>query len=654
MKNKMSDMKMKKVIFQMGLPMIISMVLQALYNIVDTAFVINMGSDGINANLALTYAFPIQILMIAVGVGTGIGINALISKCLGEGNKEKASKVAGNGIFLAIVIYLIFLCIGLFFSETIISCQANGNIEAISMGKKYLTIVCTLSFGSIGYTVYERFLQSTGKTMFSTISQIVGALANIVLDYIFIYPLNMGVEGAAYATIIGQVLSLIVAMVLHYTLNKEITKDYKYIKPNKEIIKTIYIIGLPAMIMQAMLSVMMFGMNMILANSSYDSLLLQGSFGIYYKVQQLALFACFGLSNALITIISFNYGMKNRKRVKEGVKYGIIASLIVSFVILLVFFIFASSIASLFGMASGNSSSTIVSTTAKAIRIACLGYVFMGVTVAIQGIMQGLRYSIRPLILSLLRLIVFVLPIAHLFTLNSNAKDILWLAFPISEGLTLIVAVIMIIKCKRRTIDTITIVKETSDNLIICIARMHGTLGKEIGRVLADKLNINFYDKELSSRAAIKYGYDSKYLEDLTEKNMGIYNLYLSLDVNQNAIIAQSEIIKALAMDKPCVIVGRGADYILKDFPNMISVFIKAPLETRIQNVCSVYKDDKKDALKHIESSDKARGIYYEKITGKKWCDFSNYDLVIDTKGIDSTVEEILNFTYKKNLKIVK
>lgn len=236
-KNKMAELPMKKLLLKMGLPMIVSMVLQALYNVIDSIFVANMGEQGAIANQALTLAFPIQILIIAVGVGTGIGLNALLSKSLGERDQEKANKVAGNGIFLSICIFIVFLLFGLFGSKWFISLFAGANQEVISMGTIYLKICTCLSLGSVGYTVYERFLQATGKTMLSTISQISGAITNIILDYIFIFPLKMGVAGAAWATVIGQFVSLFIAMFFHYTKNKEINGNFKYTKPEISIIK---------------------------------------------------------------------------------------------------------------------------------------------------------------------------------------------------------------------------------------------------------------------------------------------------------------------------------------------------------------------------------------------------------------------------------
>ena len=198
--NKMASKPIQKILWTMGLPMVFSMVLQALYNVVDTIFVVNMGEAGIKANLALTYVFPIQILMIAIGVGTGIGINALLSRSLGEQNKERIALTLGNGIFLGIVIYLLFLIFGLFGSKWFLTVQTD-DLEVIEMGTNYLRIVTMLSIGAIGFCVYERFLQATGKTVHSTIAQVAGALTNIILDYVFIYPMSMGVEGAAYATI---------------------------------------------------------------------------------------------------------------------------------------------------------------------------------------------------------------------------------------------------------------------------------------------------------------------------------------------------------------------------------------------------------------------------------------------------------------------
>ncbi len=438
--NKMARVPMRRLIAEMGLPMIVSMVLQALYNVIDSIFVANMEGVGVLANQALTIAFPIQILIIAIGVGTGIGLNALLSKSLGEGAREKASRVAGNGIFLSFCIYAFFLLFGVFGAKCFITLFSGGNEAVVEMGTSYLRICTCMSLGSIGYTVYERFLQSTGKTMLSTIAQISGALTNIVLDYVFIFPLGMGVAGAAWATVIGQFVSLFIAMFFHYSKNREIDGSPRFIKPSAGIIKEVYGIGISAAIMQALLSVLMAGMNAILGGADADTSVLVGSFGIYYKIQQIALFSAFGLSNTIISVLSFNYGMKNRGRVNDCIRYGIADTAALTVLISVIFEIFARPLSSLFALTGGADGAAVVEVCIRALRIASAGYVFMGFSVAVQGVLQSLGYALRPLIISLLRLVVFVFPAAYIFTCFDDVQNTVWLTFPIAEILTAVIS----------------------------------------------------------------------------------------------------------------------------------------------------------------------------------------------------------------------
>lgn len=642
-KNKMATVPMKKLFWKMGLPMIISMVLQALYNVIDSIFVTNMGSEGVIANQALTLAFPIQIMIIAIGVGTGVGLNSLLSKSLGENNKEKVNKIAGNGILLSLCIFLVFFIFGIFGSKWFISLFAS-NKEVIDMGTTYLRICCCFSLGAIGYTVYERFLQSTGKTMLSTISQISGAVVNIVLDYIFIYPMNMGVAGAALATVIGQFVSLFMAMIFHYKKNKEINGSLKYIKPNIELIKGIYTIGISAALMQALLAVMMAGVNAILGLANTDTVVLVGSFGIYYKIQQIALFSAFGLSNTIISILSFNYGMKDKKRVDECIKYGIFDTLIVTLILTIAFEILAKLLASLFGLAGGTSLET-TRVCVIALRIASLGYIFMGVSVAIQGILQSIRYAIRPLIISLFRLIIFVFPIVYLFTKTNDVVNLVWWTFPIAEFLTSIISLLILKDSYDKKIKPLqrTDVSNTNNNLIISISREHGTNGKRIAKEVANCLGINFYDKEEIKNFAIKYNL----IDNIDEKDL--YDNFLSLGANKDAIINQSKIIKEIAKKEDAVIVGRASDYILKDNPNLVKVFLYAPNEYRINKIKEIYKDTEKDAKKYILTSDKSRKSYYEVITNKSWGDKSNYDLCLNCEiGNDTIIKIICDYVNSK------
>lgn len=443
--NKMGTQSVGKLILSMGLPMILSMILQALYNVVDTVFVVNMGADGTLGNLALSAAFPVQIMMIAVGVGSGVGINAVLSKSLGKGDKLSANKIAGNGLFSACVFYAVTLFFGLFLAKPYMRLMTDNRVVE-EMGTQYLQICCCLSMGSIGFAVAERFLIATGKTLFSMISQIAGAVTNIVLDYVFIYPMGQGIAGAAYATVIGQIVSLVLALIFHYSLNKEIDGSPKYFKPDKSVLKNIYKIGFPAFLMQAMLSLMMFGVLLIVGtiDNEYTVNLLTGGFGIYYKLMQTALFAAFGLSNTLISVVSYNYGKKDFARVKSAIRYGILYSVIVAAIITLLYQAAARPISALFSLTVEQSSvvakSDIVNVCVLALRIASTGYVFMGFIVAVQGVLQGFNEVFSPLILSALRLIVLVLPLCYLFTLNENVSTLFWLTFPITEIVTSIVA----------------------------------------------------------------------------------------------------------------------------------------------------------------------------------------------------------------------
>jgi multidrug efflux pump len=632
--NKMATTPMKKLIWQMGLPMIISMVLQALYNVVDSVFVTNIKGIGALANQALTISFPIQILIIAIGVGTGVGLNALLSKNLGEQNKEKVNQIAGTGIVLSLLIYLIFLIFGIFGSHWFISLFAGNNQDVITMGTTYLKICVCFSLGSIAYTVYERFLQATGKTILSTIAQVTGAVANIILDYVFIFPLNMGVAGAAWATIIGQFLSLFMAMYFHYTQNKEINGNLKYLNLDLNLVKGIYHIGASAAIMQAMLAVMMAGMNAILGGTNVNPTVLVGAFGIYYKIQQIALFSAFGLSNTIISILSFNYGMQNKERIDACIKLGIIDSLIVTFIITVLFEIFAGPLTSLFGY-SGGTTTEIIGICILAIRIASLGYIFMGLSVAIQGILQSLGYAFKPLLISLLRLVILVFPIAYLFTLTNSVTTLVWWTFPIAEVLTAFIAIILLKQAYNAKIKVIVMPKP-STNLVISISRQHGTNGKAIAEMVAKKLNLACYDKEEIKAFALK--------NNLVNNNSleALYDNYLSLDASKEAMINQSLVINKIAQNSPCVIVGRCADYILKDNPHLIKIFLYAGLDYRINKIKTLYNDSSKEALVHINKSDKSRATYYALVANQSWGNPNNYDLCLDCKIGNIKAAEII------------
>ena len=432
--------------------MILSMALQAVYNIVDSAFVGNMRVGSEAALNALTLVFPVQMLMVAVGIGTGVGTNALLARTLGQRNPEKAAKVAGNSLFLGAVIYVACLLFGIFGVKAYISSQ-TADPEVLTMGTEYLRICCVISFGIIFFSLFEKLLQATGRSLYSTIGQVVGAVVNIVLDPIMIYGIGpvpeMGVKGAAYATVIGQIASAALLFVFHLKLNREVEHGMKYLRPDREIIKEIYSIGLPAIIAQALMSIMVYIMNIILKFNPSA----QTAYGLFYKVQQFVLFLAFGLRDAITPIIAFSYGMRSKKRIQDGIKYGLIYTIALMIFGVLITEFFPGAFATLFN--AGASKEYFIG----AMRIISISFIFAGINVAYQGIYQALDGGMESLVISLLRQLVIVLPLAGIFSVfvrkGMAGVSMIWWAFPITEFVACLVGFVFIKRIRKNRVDVL-------------------------------------------------------------------------------------------------------------------------------------------------------------------------------------------------------
>ena len=449
--NKMGSVPMNRLVFTMGVPMILSMVLQAFYNIVDSYFVScmtdpavpNLGDYAVNA---LTLAFPIQMLIVAIGVGTGVGTNALLSRNLGEGNREKSSRISGNSIFLSCCTYAVFLLFGLFGVGIYIRSQTSDAL-VIELASSYLRICSVLSFGCVVYMIYEKLLQATGCTMLATVAQMSGVVVNIILDPIMIFGWfgcpAMGVDGAAYATVIGQFTSLLLGFLFHTAANRKyFDTSLRYLAPQRSIIQEIYQIGIPAIIMQALMSFMTYGVNIVLGSLSTAAVT---AYGIYYKIQQFVFFAAFGMNNAMIPVIAFNYGKQDQARLRAGIRYGMLYTLVIMAVGAVGLQLFAPQLIGIFPLLAETQELCM-----KALRIITLSYLFVGANVAFQGIFQALGCGVRSLVVSLLRLIVVALPLAWLFTLLPNAQDMVWWAFPVAEAAALAVALVFMKQISAR------------------------------------------------------------------------------------------------------------------------------------------------------------------------------------------------------------
>ncbi|MCI7502057.1 MAG: MATE family efflux transporter [Clostridium sp.] len=448
--NKMREIPVYKLVIQMGIPMILSMALQAVYNIVDSAFVGNMKEGSEAALNALTLVFPVQMLMVAIAIGTGVGTNALLARTLGQGDSKKAAMVAGNSLFLGVIIYVICFLFGIVGVNAYISSQ-TANPEVLSMGTSYLKICCVLSFGIVFFSLFEKLLQATGRSLYSTIGQVAGAVINIILDPIMIYGIGpvpkMGVEGAAYATVIGQIASAVLLFVFHIKLNKEFEYGFKYMKPDGKIIKEIYAIGLPAIIAQALMSIMVYVMNLIL---KFDASA-QTAYGLFYKVQQFVLFLAFGLRDAITPILAFAYGMRSKKRIQDGMKYGIIFTIGLMILGIFITEVFPGQFAALFN--AGSSREYFVG----AMRIISISFLFAGINVAYQGIYQALDGGMESLVISLLRQMIIILPLAEIFSVLVNnglaGVSLIWWAFPITEFAACLLGCVFLRRIRKNKVD---------------------------------------------------------------------------------------------------------------------------------------------------------------------------------------------------------
>lgn len=449
--NRLGVMPVNKLMLSMGIPMILSMMLQALYNIVDSAFVSNIPETGEAALTALTLAFPVQMLMVAIGIGTGVGTNALLSKSLGQNNPKKASRVAGNSIFLGGVIYLIFLLFGIFGVRAYTLSQTT-NPQIIDMTVDYLKICCIVSPGILFFSIFEKLLQATGRSMYSTIAQVAGAITNIIFDPILIYGWfgipSLGVQGAAWATVFGQLVSCFFGLLFHFKYNKEIKNGIAFLKPSRKTILQIYAIGFPAIIAQALMSLMTYGLNIILGTISEAAVT---AYGLYYKIQQFILFAAFGLRDAITPIVSFNHGMRNKSRIKAGIRCGMMYTLIIMAIGLVVLELFAQPFSALFGL-SGTTQQLCV----QAMRIISLSFLFAGANVAFQGIFQALDSGVESLIISVCRQFLFVLPVAWGFSRIASHTPgltwLVWLTFLIAEGISTVIACGFMRRIRKRVL----------------------------------------------------------------------------------------------------------------------------------------------------------------------------------------------------------
>ena len=449
--NRMGTMPIPRLMITMGAPMMLSMLVQALYNVVDslyvshipdTAGIVNAGDSAV---AALTLAFPVQMLITSLCVGTGVGVNAALSRSLGQGNRKLASRIAGNAIVLSLFYFLLIAAFGLFATVPYIRSQTE-NPTTFAFGCSYLRIVTVYSLGMTSFLCFEKLLQSTGQTTAAMIGQLSGSITNIILDPILIFGWlgfpAMGVAGAAIATVAGQFLSAVVTLILHLRRNRELDKRIAMLKPDRAIIGRIYTVGAPAIAMQALGSIMSYGMNRILGTISEAAIT---AYGIFFKLQSFIFMPAFGLNNASVPIIGYNYGAQKKKRIRDAIFCGLGICSCIMLLGTAIIHLFGHHVVGMFAVSKG-----VADLSVRALRVISCGFLLAGANIIMQGACQALGNGVYSLLISLLRMIIVALPAAWFLSRQPNAENIVWFCLPIAEVVSLFAAIALTVHIYRQ------------------------------------------------------------------------------------------------------------------------------------------------------------------------------------------------------------
>lgn len=434
----LGEMPMHRLVPTVSVPIMISMLVQALYNIVDSYFVAQYADTALSA---VNLAYPLQMLMIALSVGMGTGLNSVISRRLGEQNGQEARRSAMNGLFVEGCGWLLFVLVGLFASRPFIAAFTD-DAALIQQGTTYLTIVCTCSFGLFGSITMERLLQASGNTKDSMLTQLTGAVVNIALDPVFIFVLDMGVAGAAVATVIGQIASMLLGFFLNQTRNAELRLKWDHFRPDMRIIRSIFVVGFPATVAQAISSVLNVAMNALLMGFSAAAM---NVLGVYFKLQSFIFMPVFGLTNGMVPIVGYNYGARSRKRVFECVKVSLVWAMTIMFLGMVLFLTVPEFLMGLFDKTADGE---IVRIGSVALRIISTHFLLAAAGITLSTVFQAVGKGGYSLIMSLCRQIIVLLPAAWL--LSKISLNAVWWAFLIAEAVSLTICLILFVRCDRR------------------------------------------------------------------------------------------------------------------------------------------------------------------------------------------------------------
>lgn len=635
--------KISKILFKLAPPVMLAQLIQALYNIVDSLFVGRFSDSGLTA---LSIVYPFQLLMIALAVGTGVGINTVMASKLGLGQKEKADEYAGVGIPLASILWFLFAGIS-FCVMPAFAKMSTADPAIISDVITYGRIVCVFSFGLFLESIWTKVLQANGDMKTPMIAQIAGAVTNIIFDPLLIFGLfglpKMGIAGAAVATVAGQIVAALIVMKKGFRKSPA-----RSMYPHH--IKKIFRLGIPNILMQSAYTFYILGLNLILSTFSDQAVT---ALGLYYKWQTFFFIPLGAMQTCIVPVISFNFAAKNIDRCKKTLSTSVCFGWALMALGTLCFLSIPAQMLGVF------------TSDAKVIEIGRIGFRFVGISflpmvtsLIFPVFFQAVGSSLKSSLLTIIRTVVLFVPLGFLF--SRFGLNWFWLTFPVTELITSGVGAVFYRRFLNHDYvrepksvqadDDIIAPTPSTPGVIITIAREHGSSGKQIGKLLAQELNIPFYYKEMIALAAHESGLDKEFISDIHKNSPDILqNLYLSSHVVQRAVAAQEQIIRKIADHGSCVIVGRAADYVLKDYDNVIRIFVHAPKEYRIARVMEVYGDTLEEAQQNIHRSDKARAAYYQHISGNRWGDARNYELTVDSSvGVEQAKNLVLQYVVER------
>lgn len=652
--NYLGQEKIPKLMLKFSIPCILSLMVSALYNIVDQIFIGNSELSALG-NAATGVVFPIFIIAQAFAWCFGDGCAAYLSICQGKKDTKNAPVCIGSGITITLLTSIILLAV-FFPLKTQILTLFGASENSIGMAIEYFNIILVFFPIFMLMNMMNAVIRADGSPAGSMASMLTGAIVNIILDPVFIFGLHWGMKGAALATVIGQTVSFVISVV-YFFHTKTFRLTLKHFIPKFGVFSTALKLGVSSFITQMTIVIISLVCNMMLAKygalSHYGIDIPIAIIGIESKVFTVVINIVVGIVLGCQPIISYNYGAKNYKRVKSTYRYVLTATIVIGLISTLLFEFAPNLIVGLFGSPTNIPNPEDYWQFAEMTFRIFLSLVVFTCSIKMTSIFfQAVGKPVHAVISSVIRDIICFVPLVIILPSFFGVEGVLFAA-PIADFIAMIVAVSMTVafmrsleKEKQMAEPEKSVLKASEKGVIITIAREHGSAGKQIGKVLAEKMNIPFYYKEVATLAAQESGLHREFISDINANSPQLlHELYLSTSVVQQAIVAQEQIIRKIADQGSCVIVGRAADYVLRDYDNVVKVFIYAPEEYRIEKVMEVYGDTKADAAKNIHRSDEARAAYYHSISDMRWGDAHNYDLLIDSSiGINQCAEIIYHF----------